>query len=78
MSDINKHAIEDFQDAITWTQEENEQATLVASGQHLAILFTLMRAVEDLAEPKDNRVWAMDNINLQAPIQPSMWRIWVT
>jgi hypothetical protein len=76
VTDINKHAIEDFQDAITLTQEENEQATLVASGQHLAVPFTPMRVVEDLAEPKDNRIWAVGNINLQAPIQPSTWRIW--
>jgi hypothetical protein len=68
--------VEEFQDALTCSQQEAETAMLVATSRQPAVPYTTRRAVEDLVEPKDNNVWAIGNINLLAPIPPSTWRIW--
>ena len=69
-------AVDDFQDTLTCSQQEEEIATRVVIGHQLAIPYTMQRAVKDLVEPKDNKIRAIGNINLLAPILPSTWRIW--
>lgn len=72
----SKAALEDFQESITSSQIEKDQAALIATGKSLAIPFEPARAVEETITYKDHRVWAHGNINLLAPVPFAAWRIW--
>jgi hypothetical protein len=41
-----------------------------------AILFTLLRVVEEQLALSSHRTWCISNINLLAPISISMWKLW--
>ena len=73
---LNKASLEDFEDALTNSQFEIEQSTLVPSGKHTVVPFKPSRAVEDEVAQKDYRWWKIGNLNLFAPLSQSTWRIW--
>ena len=73
---LNKAALEDFEDAITNSQVEAEQSTLIPSGKRTVIPFKPPRAVEDEVAQKEHKYWKLGNLNLAAPISRSTWRIW--
>ena len=73
---LNKVALEDFKDAITNSQCEIEQSTLIPLGKRIVIPFKPARAVEDAVSQIDHNCGKLENLNLSAPIVPSAWRIW--
>jgi hypothetical protein len=54
INDVVKVSLEDMDEAYSSSQAAAKLDTLVASGKHLAISFTLQRAVEDQASQKDH------------------------
>ena len=76
VDNLNKAALEDFEDAITNSQCETEQSTLIPSGKRMVIPFKPARAVEDAVSQTDHNCGKLENLNLFAPIAPSTWRIW--
>ena len=73
---LNKATIKDFKDAITNSQFEIEQFTLVPSSKRILVPFKPPRAVKDEVSQKNHKYWKISNLNLLAPISQSTWRIW--
>ena len=76
IDNLNKVALEDFEDAITNSQCETEQSTLIPSGKRTVIPFKPARAVEDAVSQTDHNCGKLGNSNLAAPIASSTWCIW--
>ena len=72
----HKAAIEDYGDCIQSSQMETEIASLDASSKGPTIPLLPPRTVEVCLNSRSHRTWCLNNINLLAPIPPTMWKVW--
>jgi cellobiose-specific phosphotransferase system component IIA len=72
----HKAVIEDYGDSIQSSQMESELASMDSSGKGPAIPFLPQRTVEVRLNSQSHRTWCLNNINLLAPIPPSVWKVW--
>ena len=72
----HKAAIKDYVDSIQSSQMELELASSDTSGRGPAIPFLPPRTMEVWLNSRSHRTWCLNNINLLAPIPPSVWKVW--
>ena len=73
----HKAALEDLCSSIQSSQVEKAMAVLLALGKGpIAPLLPRRSSVEYQLGSKNNQCWALNNINLLAPISIHMWHTW--
>lgn len=76
IAQAHKATLEDFCSFIQSFQVEKATAVLVASGKGPVAPLLPRRLVTYQLGSKNHHCWALNNINLLAPISVLMWRTW--
>ena len=72
----HKAALEDLCSSIQLSQVEKANAVLLTAGKGPVAPLLPRRSVEYQLGSKNHQCWALNNINLLAPVSVHMWRTW--